>query len=221
MKNDRCIVLLSGGIDSTTTLYYAIYKGFSPVCLIFNYHQKHKKELICAKKIVSRLKLKYFVINIKIPWGGSSLIDKKIKIPLNRDLSKKVIPSTYVPARNIIFLSYAVSLCEVVNANYIFYGAHQLDYSGYPDCRKEFIIEFEKAINKGTKLGLSKNIKIIAPFINYSKKEIVELSIKLKVPLELTWSCYKGGKYPCRKCDACRYREAAFNELGLEDPLIK
>jgi len=219
-KNKKCIVLLSGGLDSTTTLYYVLNKGYNPVCLIFDYGQRHKKEINCAKKIAKSLGLKYFIVKFSLPWKGSSLLDKKLKLPIKKQ--KNIIPSTYVPARNIIFLSFATSLAEVINADFIFYGANQIDFSGYPDCRKVFVDAFQKMINVGTKKGVSgKKIKIVAPLINLSKEEIVKLAVKLKVPLENTWSCYKGGKKPCGICDSCKFRELGFKKAGIVDPLAK
>jgi 7-cyano-7-deazaguanine synthase len=220
MKNNKCVVLLSGGLDSTTTLYYVINKGYNPVCLIFDYGQRHKKEINCAKKIVKKLGLEYYIIKFSLPWKGSSLLDNKLKLPNKKQ--KNVIPSTYVPARNIIFLSFATSLAEIINADFIFYGANQIDFSGYPDCRQEFVESFQKMIDVGTKKGVSKEkIKIVAPLINLSKEEIVKLAVKLNVPLENTWSCYKGGEKPCGMCDSCKFRELGFKKAGVVDPLVK
>ncbi len=219
-KNKKCVVLLSGGLDSTTTLYYVIKQGYKPVCLIFDYGQRHKKEIYCAKKIAKSLGLKYYVVKFGLPWKGSSLINKKLK--LTKSKHKNVIPLTYVPARNIIFLSFATSLAEVIDANYIFFGANQIDFSGYPDCRQEFVDAFQKMINVGTKKGVSgKKIKIVAPLINLTKEEIVKLAVKLGVPLQNTWSCYKGAKRPCGSCDSCRFRKMGFKKAGLVDPLDK
>lgn len=222
MKNNKCIVLLSGGLDSTTTLYYVLKKRkLKPICLIFDYGQKHRKEIRYAKKIAEGLNLDYFVVKINLPWKGSSLLDSKKDIPIHKRLNSNRIPSTYVPARNIIFLSYAISLAEVIKANYIFYGANQVDFSGYPDCRSDFIRTFQIMANKSTKLGLSgKKIKIVAPLINYSKSQIIKLALKLKVPLHLTWSCYKGENKPCGECDACKYRKLGFEKIGILDPLL-
>lgn len=222
MKNKKCVVLLSGGLDSTTTLFYVLHKKFSPVCLIFDYGQRHKKEVDHAVNIAKYLKLKYYVVKISFPWKGSSLIDKNIPIPYHKKINPAVIPSTYVPARNLIFLSYAVSLAETIKAKYIFYGANQLDYSGYPDCRKSFIEMLQKTVEVGTKAGVKgEKIKIKAPLINYTKSEIVKLAVKLGVPLHLTWSCYKGGKKPCGKCDACKLRYLAFKKAKIKDPAFK
>ncbi|OQX80071.1 MAG: 7-cyano-7-deazaguanine synthase QueC [Candidatus Omnitrophica bacterium 4484_70.1] len=217
-SENRGIILLSGGIDSTVTLYLAKKYGYKLHALIFDYGQRHKKEIVCAKRIAQLNKIKYFLVKINISWTKSSLIQKKMKIPFNRDLAKKEVPSTYVSARNIIFLSYAASLAESVKAKKIFIGAHIQDYSGYPDCRPEFLLAMEKALNLGLK---EKRIKIEAPLINKNKKEIIKLGKELSVPFHLTWSCYKGGRFPCRRCDSCRFRINAFRELGLVDPLLK
>lgn len=221
MKNNKkCIVLLSGGLDSTTTLYYAIKNGYKPICLIFDYGQRHKKEIITAKKIAKALGVKYYLVKVSLPWKGSSLLNTKLKVPMYK--RRRSIPSTYVPARNMIFLSYAVSLAEVCGARYIFYGANQIDFSGYPDCRESFVKSFEKMVNIGTKMGnTGKKIKIVAPLINMSKEEIVKLAVKLKVPLKYTWSCYKGGTKPCGVCDACRLRKIGFEKAGMRDPLYE
>ncbi len=222
MKNrnnkKKCVVLLSGGLDSSTLLYLVIKKKYLPTCLIFDYGQKHKKEIESAKKIAKSVKVKYFLVKTNFPWKGSALVDNKINIPENRLFNDKKIPSTYVPARNIIFLSYAVSLAEVIGAKYIFYGANQIDYSGYPDCRNNFIKKFQNIINVGTKSAVeNKKIKLVAPLINFSKSEIVKLAHKLNVPLKYTWSCYKGTKKPCGVCDACKLRNEGFRNAKLKD----
>jgi len=201
----RAIVLLSGGIDSTTTLYLAKKQSYKCSALIFDYGQRHKKEIRAAVEVAKRAKVAYRVIRISLPWKGSSLLDIKKKIPINRKF--KGIPSTYVPARNTIFLSFALSYAEATDAEAIFIGAHALDFSGYPDCRPEYFKSFQRVVEKGTK---KKNIKILTPLINMTKAEIIRLGIKLGAPLDLTWSCYKGGKRPCGVCDSCRLREKGF-----------
>lgn len=212
------VILLSGGIDSVTTLYFAMQKGYEFTALIFDYNQRHRKEIECAKRIAKVNKIKYYIEKIDLSWVKSSLVDKKTEVPLNRNLNKKEIPSTYVAGRNIIFLSYAFSLAESIGADKIFIGAHIQDYSGYPDCRPEFLYNFQQAVN----LGIDKvSIKIIAPLIDKSKKDIIKIGEKLKVPFHLTWSCYQVGKYPCLKCDSCRFRIRAFQRLGKKDPLLK
>ena len=205
----KCIVLLSGGIDSTTTLYYAKSKGYKCQALIFDYGQRHDREIKSAIAVAKRAKVPYQVIKIKLPWKGSSLLDKKLKVPVHRIIGKK-IPSTYVPGRNTIFLSFAVSLSESIGADAIFIGANAVDFSGYPDCRPEYYKAFRKLIQKGTK---AKRIKIMTPLIKMAKSQIIRLGLKLGAPLDLTWSCYKGGKRPCGVCDSCRLREKGFREL--------
>ncbi|MDD5195756.1 MAG: 7-cyano-7-deazaguanine synthase QueC [Candidatus Omnitrophica bacterium] len=215
---DKAVILLSGGLDSAVTLYIAKSQGLSLKALIFDYHQRHKKEIECAKRIAIINGINYRVAAIDLNWAHSSLIDKNIPTPVNRNLKKNNIPVTYVSGRNIIFLSYAVSYAESIGAKKIFIGAHVQDYSGYPDCRPQFLKSFQRAAN----LGVAKTgIKIIAPLINKSKKEIIKTGLSLKVPFEYTWSCYGGGKTPCLKCDSCRFRMQAFKELGLIDPLLK
>ncbi len=209
----KAVVLLSGGIDSVTTLYLAKKKGYLPTALIFDYQQRHKKEIFFAKKISQLNKVKYHLLKLNLSWTKSSLTKPKINIPLKRSLNQKAIPSTYVSARNIIFLSYAFSLAESIKAKKIFIGAHIQDYSGYPDCRPEFLRAFEKGVNVGMK---TRDIKIHVPLINKGKKEIIKIAMKLGVPFEYTWSCYSGGRYPCQKCDSCRFRMKAFKELEYE-----
>ena len=211
----KAVILLSGGLDSTTTLYYAKKKRYKCFCLIFDYGQRHKKEIKSAVKIAKLLKCEYKIIKIKMPWSKSALTDRKIKVPIRRDIKKmkKEIPSTYVPARNTIFLGFAVSYAESIGADSIFIGANALDYSGYPDCRPNFYKAYKKVIGLGTKAGVKgRKIKIITPLINKTKAEIVKMGMKLRVPYYLTWSCYKGGAKPCGKCDSCLLRAKGFYE---------
>jgi len=224
----KAIVLLSGGLDSATTLLYAKSEGYKCLCLIFDYGQRHKRELTSARKIAKKAGCEWRTIRFKLPWKGSSLLDKSMKVrefsqlhELNvlYELKKlKKAPSTYVPGRNIIFLSFAVSFAEAMSADAIFIGANAIDYSGYPDCGPEFLEAYRKAVKKGTR-GSAK-IKIKAPLIRKSKKEIVKLAKRLRVPLRLTWSCYKGGKRPCGRCDSCRLRAKGFREAGVGDPIL-
>jgi 7-cyano-7-deazaguanine synthase len=214
----KAVILLSGGLDSATALYFAKKKGYALTALVFDYRQRHKKEIGAAKKIIRLNKIRHHLIKADLSWTHSSLTDTKKHVPINRNLSAREIPSTYVAARNIVFLSYAFSLAESIGAKKIFIGAHIEDYSGYPDCRPEFLKAFQDAVNKGMKQA---GIKIEAPLLNKSKKEIIVLGLKLKVPFELTWSCYEGGAKPCGKCDSCRFRIKAFEELGLIDPLLE
>jgi len=220
----RAVVLLSGGLDSAATLYLARAKGFKSFCLIFDYGQRHRKEINAAKKIAQRARCKWQIIKISLPWKGSALLDKDIKIPkrANRLTGKQVnvIPTTYVPARNIIFLSFALSYAEAIGSKSIFIGANALDFSGYPDCRPEFYRAFNRVVVTGTKAGVQqRGIKIKTPLINKSKAEIVRLGWKLGVPFALTWSCYRGGRRPCGLCESCNFRAKGFKEAGLRDTL--
>ncbi|MFH1175440.1 MAG: 7-cyano-7-deazaguanine synthase QueC [bacterium] len=222
---NKAVVLLSGGLDSAVTLYSALEKGYKCYCLIFDYGQRHKKEINFAKKIAVKAGCAYQLIKIDLPWKGSSLLDNRIKISksalvIERRNTKK-IPLTYVPGRNIIFLSFALSYAEALNAEAVFIGAHAQDYSGYPDCRPEFYRAFIKAAKAGTKAGVEgKPIKIITPLINKNKSQIIKLGKKLNVPFEWTWSCYEGAQSPCGRCDSCYFRAKGFKKAGLEDPNI-
>lgn len=215
----KAIVLLSGGLDSATTLYYARKKGYKVYCLIFDYGQRHRKEIIQAKAIARKAGCEYRVVKIAFPWRGSSLLDKNLRLPKNRDLKAGEIPSTYVPARNIIFLSYAASFAETIGAEVIFIGANAVDYSGYPDCRPDFFSSFQKVLAKGIKTGVEgRVIKIDTPLVKKSKAEIIKLGLALKVPYHLTWSCYAGERTPCGACDSCVLRHRGFAALGEKDP---
>ena len=218
MRNKKAVVLLSGGLDSATTLYFAKEKGFNCACLVFDYGQRHRKEISAARKIAKAARCPVKIIKLDFPWKGSSLLDKGIKIPARRDSE---IPSTYVPARNIIFLSFALSYAETIGAQAIFIGAHSEDYSGYPDCRPEFYRAFNRVVNVGTKAGVErKGVKIITPLIDKGKAQIIRLGAKLGVPFKLTWSCYRGAGRPCGRCDSCYFRSKGFQEAGLADPAI-
>lgn len=209
------VVLLSGGIDSSTALFIAKKKGYKCSTLIFDYGQKNKREIESAKKISKKAGCHYTLLKLNLPWKGSSLIDKKARIP--KKTRKKEIPSTYVPARNTILLSFALSFAEAVNARSIFIGAHIEDYSGYPDCRPRYFKAFDRVKNLGTRIG--KKIKITAPLIYKKKAEIIKIGTKLNVPYNLTWTCYKGDERPCGKCESCYYRLKGFKEAGIKDPL--
>jgi 7-cyano-7-deazaguanine synthase len=217
--SDKTVVLLSGGIDSTTTLYYAKNKGYKCHALIFDYGQRHRREVSAAVAVSVRAKVPYQIIKIPLPWKGSSLLDKKIKVPVRKSL--KGIPSTYVPARNTIFLSFALSYAEAIGAKAIFIGANAIDFSGYPDCRPSFYEAFRRVVKTGTRKSLDgtrdkQEIEIKTPLINMTKARIIALGLKLKAPLKLTWSCYMGGRKPCGVCDSCRIRERGFKVLGLQ-----
>ena len=218
MARRRAVVLLSGGLDSAVTLYYAISKGYDCTSLVFDYGQKHKKEIIQAKALARRAGCKSVCVKISLPWKGSALLDDKISIPRGRVLDTQGIPVTYVPGRNIIFLSFAASYAEAIGAKTIFIGANAVDYSGYPDCRPEFIRSYQAMLAHGLKTSLEgKSIKVATPLIHLSKARIVKLAVKLKVPLHLTWSCYNGGTKPCGACDSCRLRAQGFAQAKIQD----
>ena len=218
----KAVVLLSGGLDSTTALYLAKKEGFEVYAISFDYGQKHDKELECAKTIAEEAGVAdYIVVKTNMnTWGASALTDSSIGVP-EGNIDSKEIPVTYVPARNMIFLSFAASYAEVVGAQDIFIGVSEVDYSGYVDCRQEFLDSMEKTINLGTVCGAEqgKKIKIRAPFINMTKAEEVKLGMELGVDYGKTWSCYNGGEEACGTCDSCKLRLAAFENAGHKDPI--
>ena len=218
----KAVILLSGGLDSTTLLYYAQAQGYRPHCLIFEYGQRHRKEITRATRIAKLAGCPYQVMKIALPWRGSSLLDKRLRLPKHGKIKKNVIPSTYVPARNIIFLSFAASFAEAIRAQAVFIGANAIDYSGYPDCRPGFFSAFQKVLQRGLKTGVErKAIKIYTPLIRKTKAQIIQMGLKLNVPYRLTWSCYRGGARPCGKCDSCVLRTKGFNEADAHDPLMR
>jgi len=221
--NDKAVVLLSGGIDSTTALAIAIGEGFRCYALSFYYGQRHSKEIDSAKKIARHYRTEHKIMEINLNQiGGSALTDKKINVPKNRDMKKisREIPTTYVPARNTIMLSYALAYAEVIGAKAIFIGANAIDYSGYPDCRPEYFRAFQKMADLGTKKGVEgSKIIIKTPLINMKKAEIIKKGNSLNVPYHMTWSCYLGGSTACGQCDSCLLRLKGFAEAGCEDPI--
>ncbi len=218
----KAVVLLSGGLDSSTAVYLAKKEGFEVYAVSFDYGQRHDKELNCAKNVAEKAGVKEHVIvttNMNV-WGGSALTDKNIEVPEGKEDSKD-IPVTYVPARNMIFLAYAASYAEAIGAQDIFIGVSEVDYSGYVDCREEFINAMENAINHGTVCAVEqgRKIKIHAPFLNMTKAEEIKLGMELGVDYSLTWSCYKGEALACGTCDSCMLRLKAFKEAGYKDPV--
>jgi len=218
----KAVVLLSGGLDSTTTLAIALNDGYDVYPITFRYGQRHNREIESAKKICEYYNLKLKIVDINLREIGGSALTDNIDVPKNRSLVEisREIPVTYVPARNTIFLSIALGYAEVIDADRIYIGVNALDYSGYPDCRPEYIEEFNKLSKLATKRGVEgKPIEIVAPLIHMTKAEIIKKGMELNVPYELTWSCYEGGEKPCGKCDSCILRLKGFMEAGEKDPL--
>ena len=215
----KCIVLLSGGLDSATVLKIA-QKDFEVVALAFDYGQRHKFELNAAKKIAKKNSIILNEIKIDLAQFGNSALTDDISVPKNQDIGKE-IPVTYVPVRNTIFLSYALAFAEVNEIFDIFIGVNALDYSGYPDCRPEFIDAFEKMANEGTKFAQgAQKIKIHTPLIDLTKAEIISKGIQLGVDYSMTHSCYDPSEsgLSCGECDACILRKAGFKAARIMDP---
>ena len=216
-------MLLSGGLDSATVLYSAKPSGCECYALSFDYQQRQVRELESAIALCEAAGVVGKVISFDLrSWGGSALTDDKIDLPVERSLSQmgENIPVTYVPARNTIFLSFALAYAETIGAERVYIGVNALDYSGYPDCRPDYIQAMQEVFRLGTKQGREgEAIKIVAPLIDLKKTEIIQLGNKLGVPWEKTWSCYAGNEKACGVCDSCKLRLEAFNELGLIDPI--
>lgn len=219
----KAVVLLSGGLDSAVTLYMARKNGYECHCLIFDYGQRHNKEIEQAKKIAAAAGADFKIVKLKFPWKGSSLVDMEKAMPMGRtaqEIKSGEAPSTYVPGRNTMFLSIAVSFAEAIGASAVFIGAHYEDSSGYPDCRKEYLEAFDKVVKLGTKAGTKNMLELKFPLIKKSKDQIIKTGLSLGVPLGLTWSCYSGGRKPCGLCDSCILRANGFKKTGVADPLI-
>ena len=215
----QCVVLLSGGLDSSTVLNIAL-ENYDVTALIFDYGQRHKFEISAAKKIAKAADIPIKLIKIDLKQFGNSALTDNIEVPKNQEIGKE-IPITYVPVRNTIFLSYALALAEVNNIFDIFIGVNALDYSGYPDCRPEFIEAFEKMANEGTKFSQGKQkIRIHTPLINLTKAQIISEGTKLNVNYALTHSCYDPSidGLSCGECDACILRKEGFKTAGIYDP---
>lgn len=236
------VLLLSGGLDSTTVAAYAEKQGYEPIAITVHYGQKHSKEVESARKVAQVLRIKQEIIDVsffkRLAWYSALTSSEDFQIPRQRDKSSMVrdIPITYVPLRNTFFITIAAAFLESealdlierrkvdpeeVQAS-IFIAANAIDYSGYPDCRPEYYEQVSKALYHGSKLGAQykKQIGIETPIISKTKAEIINMAMDLKAPLEYTWSCYEGGDVPCGQCDSCILRAKGFAEAGYEDPLL-
>ncbi len=225
MKKKKAVVLFSGGLDSTTALCWALSKGYECLAVSFNYGQRHSRENAAARAIAARLGVRLYGIKLDFPWfKTSSLVNGRMKLPdieLSRIGRKGEIPSTYVPGRNLVFASAGFSLADAAGAAAVVLGPNVVDYSGYPDCRPAFYRALEKAAAYGTRSGAGgSRIRLLTPLIKLSKAGIARLAVKLGAPLELTWSCYRGGRKPCGRCDSCKLRARGFADAGLADPAI-
>tara|TARA_Y100001970_G_scaffold294351_1_gene451273 strand:- start:15613 stop:16257 length:645 start_codon:yes stop_codon:yes gene_type:complete len=212
----KTLILLSGGIDSATVLAIAKNKGEEIITLSFNYGQKHLKELESADFLASYFEvIDHKIINLDLSqWGGSSLTSTKEEIPQN-GLTQGV-PNTYVPGRNTIFIAIALSIAEAQQCAQVGLGVNAIDYSGYPDCRPDYIEKFQELISMSSKSGREGNpIKLWTPLIHMNKTNIIRKAIELGIPIEKTWSCYLGGSTPCGVCDSCRIRNKAIKEIKL------
>ncbi|BAP17663.1 7-cyano-7-deazaguanine synthase QueC [cyanobacterium endosymbiont of Epithemia turgida] len=219
MNQPRAVVLLSGGLDSATSAAIALFKGYNLIALSLRYGQRNEKELAAAKKIAQDLGIsEHYITDVNIAqWGGSSLTDKSLTIP-QKGIQSDIIPSTYVPGRNTVFIALALSLAETKEAKAIFIGINAVDYSGYPDCRLDYLKAYQMLANLSSKAGIEGNApQLIAPLLRNSKVDIVHRAIALGVTIEDTWSCYQGGETPCGLCDSCRIRDFALIEAGYPE----
>lgn len=234
---NKVVVLLSGGLDSATALGMAIAEGAAVYPIAFHYSQRHIVEIDSASRVVAFYRYerppeggvdicveRLNVVKISGLMLDSALTYNEVGVPMNRDESKMSadIPVTYVPARNSMFLAIATGYAESIGADEVWCGFNAVDYSGYPDCRPEFVQAMQGALALGTKRGVDGHpIDIKAPLINMKKSEIVQRAVQLKIPIHLTWSCYVGGKRPCGECDSCIIRAKGFAEAGFEDEALE
>lgn len=219
----RAVVLVSGGLDSATVLAIAKADNFDCYALSFDYGQRHKAELVAAKKIAAAMAVnQHQVMSLDLAWmGGSALTDDSIPVPVHTQADPAQIPITYVPARNTIFLSVALGWAEVLGASRIYLGVNAVDYSGYPDCRPEFLAQFQATANLGTRAGVEgQQIQIVAPLVTLTKKEIITRGLSLGVDYGLTLSCYDPDVQgqACGQCDSCGLRRQGFEQAGIDDP---
>ena len=219
MTDFSAIALLSGGLDSATAAALAQEAGGRVIGLSFDYGQRHRRELQAAAAIAEDLKLaEHHTISVNLAsWGGSSLTDSAQDLPVD-GVQDGVIPSTYVPGRNTVFISIGLSLAEARSADRLVLGVNAVDYSGYPDCRPDYLDAFQTLADLSSKVGREgRGPRLWAPLVEWSKQKIVEEALRLGVPIEHTWSCYSGGDHPCGVCDSCRIRDAALREAGRPD----
>ena len=219
MNQDTTVALLSGGLDSTTAAGMAIEAGQKVIGLSFDYGQRHRRELKAASELANHLKLKeHQIINVNLgAWGGSSLTDLREALPIN-GVEEDKIPNTYVPGRNTVFIAIGLSLAEARGANRLVLGINAMDYSGYPDCRADYLETYQNLANLSSKTGREGNgIQLWAPLINWEKTQIIQEALRLGIPINKTWSCYDGQKVACGICDSCRIRNAALKKIGRSD----
>jgi 7-cyano-7-deazaguanine synthase len=218
--NKKAVIVLSGGLDSTTCMGMAEAEGYELYPITFHYGQRHDREVQQAIEVGKFYHVKdHRIVDLTFlkDIGGSALTDEKVEVPTD---AEDGIPVTYVPARNMIFLALASAYAEVIGATAVYTGVSAVDYSGYPDCRPEFIQSMEETINLATKAGVTgKNIQVKTPLIHLSKKETIEKGLSLDIPYELTTSCYNGKETACGKCDSCVLRLKGFKEAGSVDPI--
>jgi len=213
------IALLSGGLDSATAAALAREAGHRVIGLSFDYGQRHQRELRAAAEVAQALGLaEHHTINVNLAaWGGSSLTDLDQPVP-DQGVQAGVIPSTYVPGRNTVFIALGLSLAEAKGAQRLVLGVNAVDYSGYPDCRPDYLEAFQNLANLASRSGREGHgTQLWAPLVEWSKTKIVEEALRLNVPIASTWSCYAGGEHPCGVCDSCRIRDAALREAGRPD----
>ncbi|ACK66039.1 exsB protein [Rippkaea orientalis PCC 8801] len=219
IHQSKAVVLLSGGLDSATSAAIALSQGYHLIALSLRYGQRHEKELAAAKNIAKALDItEHYIVEVNLAqWGGSALTDTALTLPQG-GINPNIIPSTYVPGRNTVFIAIALSLAEAKGATAIFLGINAVDYSGYPDCRPDYLQAYQRLANLSSKAGIEGHApQLIAPLINDSKVDIVRRAVSLGVPIEDTWSCYQGGEKPCGLCDSCRIRDRALIEAGYPE----
>jgi 7-cyano-7-deazaguanine synthase len=219
MSKPKAVVLLSGGLDSATTAAIAINAGYEAIALSFRYGQRHQRELEAATRIADALGItEHYTIDVNLSqWGGSALTDQSVAVP-QEGVQPDIIPATYVPGRNTVFIAIALSLAEAKDAEAIYLGINAVDYSGYPDCRPEYLAAYQQLANLSSKVGIEgKAPQLVAPLVKDSKVDIVRRALELGVPIEETWSCYQGQAEPCGLCDSCRIRDRALIEAGRPD----